>query len=206
MPIPIYRITDNRNLPFILEHGLHCAHSETTDPNFIRIGYSSLISTRDSWPVTVHPRGVLGDYIPFFFCFRPVMLFVIKRRNRPGVVGNHDDIVHLVSSVEKVVDLQVPFVFSDRNAKTVLRSFYSDLRALEQFDWEAIHSRNWGSLSDDPERLELKQAEFLVHRHLPLEAITEIGCCTDQVAADVTQMVANSGNNIPVNVRPSWYY
>jgi hypothetical protein len=77
MPIPkpsyIYRITHFRNVPWILDHGLHCRRSHTQDPNFINIGNRELIDKRAMRIVAVPPGGVLNDYVPFYFClFRNV--------------------------------------------------------------------------------------------------------------------------------------
>ena len=42
----IFRITHIRNVPWILEHGLHCRSSPTSDPNFVSIGSPDLIAKR----------------------------------------------------------------------------------------------------------------------------------------------------------------
>jgi len=44
----IFRITHIRNVPWILEHGLHCRSSPTSDPNFASIGSPDLIAKRSN--------------------------------------------------------------------------------------------------------------------------------------------------------------
>jgi len=70
----IFRIVHRDNIPWILDHGLHCKKSKVLDPNYVEIGNLDLISKRDTHPVVPPPSGTLGDYIPFYFTpFSPMM-------------------------------------------------------------------------------------------------------------------------------------
>jgi ssDNA thymidine ADP-ribosyltransferase, DarT len=60
----IFRITHVRNVPWILDHGLHCQTSKLDDPNFVPIGMQDLIDKRSG-----HPVGNWG--ITFHFTSRP---------------------------------------------------------------------------------------------------------------------------------------
>ena len=63
----IFRITHVANVPWILQNGLHCNNSDSSDPNYVQIGNAELIARRRTRNVPVHPKGSLSDYIPFYF-------------------------------------------------------------------------------------------------------------------------------------------
>jgi len=121
-----------------------------------------LIDSRNNTIIPIEPKGVLSDYIPFFFTVKPPMLYVIKRKNMIGVEGDQGNIIYLMSSIEKVEEMATQFVFTDRNAVMAYANFYRDQRDLSKLDWSVIKSAQWGRDFGE-ERIELKQAEFLAH-------------------------------------------
>ncbi len=44
-----------------------------------------VVSRRRRLPVPCHPGTWVGDYVPFYFCPRSVMLYVISRKNHPSL-------------------------------------------------------------------------------------------------------------------------
>ena len=56
----IFRITHIRNVPWILQNGLHCRNSDIRDPGFVRIGIPELIEKRTKKIVPVQPGGMLS--------------------------------------------------------------------------------------------------------------------------------------------------
>ena len=132
----IFRIVHRDNIPWILDHGLHCKSSNTRDPNYVDIGNLDLISKRDKHPVRPQPNGTLSDYVPFYFTpFSPMMYNIktgwggIRKRD------NHE-IVIMVSSLHRLTERSVPFLFTDRHAYLVAAQFYSDVTQLDQIDWD----------------------------------------------------------------------
>jgi hypothetical protein len=83
----IFRITHIANVPWILEHGLHCRNSPERDPNYVEIGNPELIQKRTQRPVPIPPGGVLSDYIPFYFTPHSPMLLNIKTGITASSVG-----------------------------------------------------------------------------------------------------------------------
>jgi hypothetical protein len=59
----IFRITHIANVPWLLEHGLHCRNSPEFDPNFRNIGNPELISKRHTRVVPIPPGGRFSDYV-----------------------------------------------------------------------------------------------------------------------------------------------
>ena len=112
----IFRITHVANVPWILQHGLHCKTSQTVDPNFVPIGLPELIQQRMNRPVPIAPGGLLGDYVPFYFTPWSVMMLNIKT-GRNGVIKRANrDIVILVSSLHKLDEMGIRFVFTNGHA------------------------------------------------------------------------------------------
>lgn len=70
----IWRIVHRDNLPWILDHGLHCGNGAALAPNWVSIGNPELIDKRATHPVPLPPGGFLNDYVPFYFTPFSVMM------------------------------------------------------------------------------------------------------------------------------------
>jgi len=77
----IYHITHVDNLANILATGRLLSDAQVRKANAARtgIGYQHIKARRLRRPVDVAARGHLGDYVPFNFCRRSVMLYVVAR-------------------------------------------------------------------------------------------------------------------------------
>jgi hypothetical protein len=202
----IYRITHYKNLPFIFENGLQCPDSEIQDPGFISIGFPSLIAYRNERPVPVAPYGTLADYVPFYFTVRSPMLYVIHLGNDPEVIKTpQEEIVYLVSTVEKLKELTLPFVFTNRHAQLDYAEFYNSTDDLDKLNWEIIKSSEWGR-KYGPERKEIKQAECLIRDYLPVAALIGIGCMNREILDKVREMIFKAGIEIEIKVKENWYF
>jgi hypothetical protein len=102
---------------------------------------------------------------------------------------NHE-IVIMVSSLHRLTERGLQFLFTDRHAYLVAAQFYSDLARLDQIDWDMLQRRDFKNDPDDPSKKERYQAEALVHKHLPVDALSELICYNDEalnvVAAALT--------------------
>lgn len=58
----------------------------------------------------------------------------------------------------------------------------------------------------DPGKQVRYQAEALVHRHVPLQALLGIGCHDGQVSERLQSMVETRGLSISVRATPIWYF
>ena len=202
----IFRIVHVANVPWILDHGLHCRNSPDQDPNFVDIGNADLIGRRAQRQVPVPPGGVLSDYVPFYFTPFSLMMFnittgwggITRRENR--------DIVIFVSSIHRLQELGLPFLFTNQHAYPVETEFYQRTEDLGQIDWPLLRSKDFKTRDDDPGRQVRYQAEALVHRHVPLQALLGIGCHDGQVQARLQSMVETRGLSISVKSTPTWYF
>jgi ssDNA thymidine ADP-ribosyltransferase, DarT len=112
----IFRITHVDNVPWILEHGLHCESSMVRDPNFVPIGMANLIQKRQTRPVAIGPGGLLSDYVPFYFTPSSIMLLNVKTGYNDVIKRPNDEIVILVSSLERLTEHGTRFVFTNGHA------------------------------------------------------------------------------------------
>jgi hypothetical protein len=202
----IFRIIHVENLGWLLDNGLHCRASTTTAPNYVQIGNSELIERRRQRPVPISPGGTLSDYVPFYFTPASPMLLNIKTgwggiRQR----GNHE-IAVLVSSLPRLIESGVPFVFTDRHAYLSAAGFFSNLSELGVIDWTSLQHRRFKKDPNDPEKFERYQAEALVHKHLPIGALIGIGCYNDSVLARISSDINNRGLGLQVATRPAWFF
>jgi hypothetical protein len=170
----IFRITHVNNVRWILENGLHCASSGQSDPNYVAIGNAEIIDRRATRIVPIAPGGTLADYVPFYFTpFSPMLLNI--KTGKLGVVQRPmSEIAILVSSLPKVKELGIPFVFTERHAALEAAEFYDSLDRLDRIDWPRLQNRDFKRDPDDPAKFERYQAEALVHQHVPIAAILGI--------------------------------
>lgn len=174
----IFRIVHRDNLPWILDHGLHCRSSNIFDPNYRNIGNPDLIAKRHHRIVPIPPRGTLSDYVPFYFTPYSIMLFNIKTGwgGLPHVPD--EEIVILVSSLHALAERGIRFVFTNQHAYPVMAEYFSDLRRLDRIDWPILQNRDFKHDPDDPGKKERYQAEALIYRYHPVDALTGIACYT----------------------------
>lgn len=201
----IYRLTHYRNLPFIFRNGLHCPNCIVKHPDFVNIGFQTLIDSRGTTPVKVEPGGVLNDYVPFYFCPRSPMLFMIHKGRVLEYKGTQQELVYLVSNVEAVDAAGIPYVFTDRHAKLSYAQHYNNCNQLDNLDWDAIKNEHWGQQYGETIK-EKKQAEFLVHQTLPFSLVKGIVCHNDDVYRAINQMMNDTGTSLPVVCKPQFYY
>lgn len=202
----IWRILHRDNVPWALENGLHCGNSEVRSANWLSIGNSELIDKRAAHPVPVYPGGFLNDYVPFYFTpFSPML-----RNINTGWGGiqkrPNDEIVILVSSLHRVAELGLPYLFTDSHAYYQWANFYSDLAHLDRIDWALLQKRDFKRDPDDPGKFERYQAEALVHKHLPVNGLVGIVCSTDSVKRTIDHYVERCNLKLSVIVRPGWYF
>lgn len=201
---PIYHITHIDNLWSIVAAGRLWSDAQRTHQGLLNtnIGYSHIKGRRMRRQVPVAARGVLGDYVPFNFCHRSVMLYVIHR-GHADYAGGQMPIVHLVSSVEAVIASGRPWAFTDRHADLAYANYYDNLTELTQLDWQVMPLVQWGG---DDERKERRQAEFLVHDWLPWEAIERIGVHNDEMAVRAKTAITSASHRPAVQIELGWYY
>ncbi len=199
----IYHITHADNLANIAREGRLWCDAQRITRGFANanIGYSHIKERRMRHPVTVAEGGTLGNYVPFNFCPRAVMLYVVSQGHENYREGQQP-IVHLVSSIETIRATGRPWFFTDRHADLGYANQFDTLDKLGEVDWAVMPLKYWSNL----EVKEKRQAEFLVHDWCPWEAIEAIGVVDRDIAARVEAAIAGAGHKPRVVVHRDWYY
>lgn len=205
----IYHITHVDNLSTIVDAFLW-ADAERThrDLSCRLIGLTKIKQRRLRMPVACHPGTAVGDYVPFYFCPRSIMLYLLHRGNHPEL--NYRDgqrpIAHLCADLHRVVEWAESngkrWAFTDANAGARYVSFFDDIAFLNSLDWEAIAATSWTA----PAIKERKQAEFLVEKSFPWRLIESIAVIDSEVERDVVRAVEGASHRPEVVVARDWYY
>jgi hypothetical protein len=201
----IFRIVHRDNLPWILNHGLHASNGAVFDPNYRNIGNVDLIGRRNHRRVEVGPGGTLSDYVPFYFTPFSIMMYNIHTGYNVPKVPN-EEILILTSSLIRIRELNIPFVFTDQHAYPAMASYYTDLHNLDEVDWALLNSRDFQHNPDDPAKKERYQAEALVWKHVPLGALLGICSCNATVDAFVQAEIAQRNLNLKSIVQRTWFF
>ena len=202
----IFRITHRDNIPWILDHGLHCGNSETIDPNFVNIGNVDLIGKRNAHAVPEPPGGTLSDYVPFYFTPFSIMLFNIKTGWAGIRKRENQEIVMMVTSLHGLQANGVSFLFTDRHAYLATAQFFSDRARLDQIDWPRLQQRDFKADSEDPSKKERYQAEALVHKHVPVDTLSGFVCYNDDALVVINKALAERNMTSKVVKKPDWYF
>ena len=207
-PKILYHITHIDNLEGIINSGGIICKNSVTGMNHSNIAFDNLQNRRANTAVPVAPSGTLHDYVPFFFCTKPPMLFTISRNNVPGAENTQNSIIYLVTNTSAVEQARIPFVFTDGHAIMALTEFFKDVQDFDKIEWESINATYWADTEEDPDRKRKKQAEFLVHKQAPLSLFGTIVCQNRIIAQRAALLFENnrSANHIIIEVKPEWYY
>lgn len=167
----IFRMTHIDNISHILKNGVTHKNSSNSNKGYKSIGDNSLINSRENF--ILPNEKPLGNYIPFYFGMRTPMLYVIANGFNGVTPIESQNIVYCVSSVQKIIDLQIPFVYTDGHATNGLSDFYypdSINSIYKNVDFNAVKKKYWID-ENDLDLKRRKEAEFLIENDLPSSAI-----------------------------------
>ncbi len=116
-----------------------------------------------------------------------------------------DEIVIISSSVHRLIECGVPFVFTDRHAYLANACFYTDVTDLARIDWDILAHSDFKRSDEDIDKKARYEAEFLVYRHLPLSAVGGLICFSDDQASTCRALLAEAGAELPIAVRPAYF-
>lgn len=206
----IYHITHLDNLPQMVDGFIW------SDADRMRLGFNCKvvgmgeIKRRRLEELTngCHPRTKVGEYVPFYFCFRSIMLYLLHKGNHPGVTyrGGQKPIVHLEADLRSVVDWAEAhgrrWAFTGGNAGSPYTPFFKDLDQLPLLDWNAIAANTW----NDPFVKDRKQSEFLVECSFPWELIERVGVMDRHTAQSVVSALTGARHQPEIVIARHWYY
>ena len=214
MPIPenpkIYHIVHwDRLSSIVQDDGLLCdSIMINRQSEGATIGMTNIKERRLQRQMPCYPGTCIGDYVPFYFCPRSVMLYLIYRANHLELAykGGQTPVVHLESDLYTVIDWAETeghqWAFSLSNAAAYYTQFRADRRCLSEIDWASVAANDW-SRSDIKEA---KQAEFLVHRYFPWELVSRIGVISRQIGNQAVRAISQASHKPVIEVMRDWYY
>ena len=177
------------------------------------VGMNSIKARRlNELRLTSHPGLSVGQCVPFYFCPRSIMLFLIHCANHQELSyrGGQVPIIHLES------DLQAAVAWADHNRRrwaftlSNAGAYYfedrRDLNHLGEINWDAVATNRWSGIGISRQIKEGKQAEFLVECSFPWQLVDRIGVYSSSIAQRVAHAVQGAAHRPALEIRPDWYY
>ena len=198
----LYHIVHVDRLSSIVEAGQLWSDAEVTHRRLpgTAIGNNNIKQRRRKNVLRSHPGLHVGDCVPFYFCPRSVMLYVIHKETDHG----QDPIVHLESDLRQTVAWadrrQIRWAFTHSNAGAWYFEDRCDLAKIHEIDWQAVGASDWRQCQEG------KQAEFLIERCLPWCLVSRIGVRTIQTSGIASAAIQAAAHRPPVEIRRDWYY
>jgi len=143
--IYIYHITHIRNLPDIIESG--CLFSQkimAERADSMVVGMAEVKQRRALRPVDCYPGTMVAEYVPFYFCPRSVMLYILYRGNHPGITykEGQEQIIHLRAPLRRAIEWANAegrkWCFSLSNATAWYTEFKNSVEDLDSIKWNII--------------------------------------------------------------------
>lgn len=200
-----YRVTHIQNLEIILNEGKVSYFKNT--PGYLSIGDPAITEIRSNRPVRIENYGNIGDYVPFYFTPRSIMLYNIITGYRDPLVPKRaaEELIILRSSIKELSKLPKWF-FTDSQANDMQTRHYNNLHDLDKVDWDCIREGNFEKSVDDYDRSRRYQAEFLVFQAVPLDYIESINVCSQAVANRVATKLKRINCNLAVHIQPAYFF
>ena len=171
------------------------------------IGINQIKDRRSTRALVSQPGLRVGDCVPFYFCPRSVMLYVISQKNHPDLNyrDGQDSIIHLEADLYNTVGWAERnfqrWAFTLSNAGSNYFKDRSDLGKLDEINWGAVQSNHWkGGLMEE------KQAEFLLAEKFPWHLVERVGVQNGAIYTRVSNVLLNHLYQPFVRVIPEWYY
>lgn len=165
-----------------------------------------LIEKRTTRAVPIRPGGSLGDYVPFYFTPWSVMMYNIKTGFNNVIKRPNAEIAILVSSLHHLRKLNTPFIFTNGHAYMAESDYFTDLSDLDKIDWELLRRRDFSRDPEDPGKVGRYQAEALVHRRVPVDALLGIGCYDRTVKVTLEAAAKRRDLSMSIRALPDWYF
>ena len=211
----IYHIMHVDRLKSVVADGCLWCDAEVArrTPSGTIIGMNAIKKRRlNELTLDCHPGLHVGACVPFYFCPRSVMLYLIHQANHPELAyrGGEGPIVHLEADLHKTVawaDAQATrWAFTLSNAGAYYFEDRADLAQLNEVDWDAVTATQWSGRSIPGAVKEGKQAEFLLEQSFPWHLVERIGVHSPATYQETVTALPTGGHRPSVEIRPDWYY
>lgn len=153
-----------------------------------------------------YPDLRVGQCVPFYFCPRSIMLYVIHKADNDELIykGGQEPIIHLQAdlydSVQWAQQQSSRWAFTLSNAGSYYFEDRNNLTQLHELDWQAIASTQWQSCKEG------KQAEFLMEHSFPWHLVEAIVVQSPLIHQQVVNTLQMATHRPSVTINPNWYY
>jgi hypothetical protein len=154
----------------------------------------------------------VGDCVPFYFCYRSVMLYLLWQANHPNLAyrGGQGPIVHLEADLRASVSWagqnRRRWAFTLSNAGAYYFEDRCNLDQLKEINWDAVTATRWSGPGIAASIKEGKQAEFLMQESFPWSLVGRVGVYSRTVAQQVADAMRQADHRPLVEIRRDWYY
>ena len=220
-PVRLFHITAIDNLAMICQQGalLSKIKSEQLGLQYHNIAHGGAQGARSIKLVNNPPGGLIHEFVPFYFAPRSPMLSAIHHGQVQNCNYDQTGIIYFETTIEFICQNGLQdFVFYDRNATKDYSCCYTDLKQLKNVvDWKTMTEApkldgfckyffDKHSESRYVDRMEKRQAEFLIKEKVPLSWITRIGVINQSRAHEVNIILTKFGVNLKVDIMTDWYF
>lgn len=153
-----------------------------------------------------YPDLHVGQCVPFYFCPRSIMLYVIHKADNDELIykGGQEPIIHLqadlYASVQWAQQQSSRWAFTLSNAGSYYFEDRNNPTQLHELDWQAIASTQWQSCKEG------KQAEFLMEHSFPWHLVEAIVVQSPLIHQQVVNTLQMATHRPSVTINPNWYY
>lgn len=176
------------------------------------IGMANIKARRlNELDLTCHPGLRVGRCVPFYFCSRSVMLYLIYRKNDDLTYkGGQEPIVHLEADLNATIAWAEKnnqrWAFTLSNAGARYFEDRSNIESLEEINWNAVQARQWSGNGVSGAVKEGKQAEFLIEQSFPWHLVERIGVHSQPIVPRVAAAMQGSAHRPVLEIKRDWYY
>lgn len=152
-----------------------------------------------------HPTLFVGQCVPFYFCPRSVMLYMMHvHSGELTYKGGQDCIIHLEADLNETVawanQNNRRWAFTLSNAGSRYFEDRASLAQLSEINWNAIQARMWNQCREE------KQSEFLLEESFPWGLVRRIGVSNNVVYRQVLNALQQQEHKPRVEIKADWYY
>lgn len=207
----IYHITHVDNLSSIVKTKCIWSDAKRIELSLASkvVGMSKIKQRRlEELEVSCNSGTHVGDYVPFYFCPRSIMLYMLHKGNSTDLdyTEGQQPIIHLQADLHEVMewanDRGRRWAFSTCNAGTYYANFYNDVDDLTKINWTAVDAMYF----QRPTIKEGKQAEFLIYESFPWRLVEGIGVMDEEVKIRIGRMLRRVKHRPAVRVEREWYF
>jgi hypothetical protein len=162
--------------------------------------------------LTSYPNLHVGDCVPFYFCPRSIMLYLLHQGNHfhLSYFGGQGLIIHLEADLRASVmwasESNKRWVFTLSNAGANYLEDHRDLTQLDKINWKAVETNQWSGHGIPSSIKEGKQSEFLIEHSFPWHLVERIGVHSQLIYQRVMNALPLMGHRPQVEISKAWYY